>query len=177
MTFRASSPSAAPSIILNNATSFPEEEDEEQSGKNMLFLMVLLGLWVLLLTLALVRLVIRKAREHREATGVSIFDRRSRRRLQAQQEARRQIHTEMQLRARPYGTASTGNRSHLSPEEVAQRARKRRDAYLGTFKRNQVQLVSPAPTIHNQMMHPPVATFFAVSHQCSFTFLLSTLYS
>jgi hypothetical protein len=144
----------------NNPNSTPNIQQEQSSQSSPIrFDIIIFTCWTLLVTVALVRLFRRKAREHREATGASIFDCGSHQRLRAQEEAQRRWQLDLQYQQRREqqrsrggvggagGGGGTVSLSNLSAEEIDRRAQKRRDAYLDTFQRNQVQLVSPSPSV------------------------------
>jgi hypothetical protein len=130
--------SAANSV--NNVTLFQQQQHESES--------------VCISIRSVIRRVARKIKKHREATdGASIFDRSSRRRRRAQRDAQGEL-AELEARQQLAELeAQRLNSSKLSIEAVAGRIQKRRDAYLNTFQRNQVQMVSPTKT-SNKMMHP-----------------------
>jgi hypothetical protein len=118
---------------------------QQREPSHVRFDIILVSIWALLVTCALAMLLIRKARERRDPTTVSIFDLPGRRQLRAQQQEQGQRQLELQDRARHRRHVSTPRipRIKLTPEEMARRAQKLREAYLDTFQRNQVQLVSP----------------------------------
>jgi hypothetical protein len=133
-------------------SSYQQPEGEEQ---DIPYDVILFAMLSLLLTLSVGRLGLRKAREYQEANnGASMFDRSSRRRLQLP----RQLEVQQTVPGgygRTSATRTANGRTNApwilawSALEIAQRTQKLRDAYLDTFQRNQVQLVSPSPKDNN----------------------------
>jgi hypothetical protein len=142
----------APTIMPDNGDDFSSYQQPEGEEQDIPYDVILFAMLSLLLTLSVGRLGLRKAREYQEANnGASMFDRSSRRRLQLP----RQLEVQQTVPGgygRTSATRTANGRTNApwilawSALEIAQRTQILRDAYLDTFQRNQVQLVSPSPS-------------------------------
>ena len=106
-----------PGDIGDDAIVFQQNQEQEAPGIPYFMVIIsMLSVWTLILIVALLgSIAARKARAYEDT----------------------------QIEERELGLVDRTTRStKLNPEEMARRTQKRRDAYLDTFQRNQVQLVS-----------------------------------
>jgi hypothetical protein len=129
-----------------NAASLFQHQQQDATHVR-LFLMVLnfLALFVIIALGTLVILKFRESARRKASTSAAIseHDAQLQRELELQQGVGHGP-TNTAIRMVPISSTSTSTRTHTkrSPEACARQAQKRRDAYLETFQRNQVQLVS-----------------------------------